>query len=107
MTIETEADEKASEEDFKKWTALALVYGWNELAKTAEDLRSRLFFRVARGVAEKEYISLGGQVVIQEKEEPLLKLMVEDHAPSIKLYPRDMDLIRKLVADTDAAPKEP
>lgn len=98
-------DERNEEESFPfpmvTWSLLAMIFGWNELVKRADSLGERVFCRMMRNDAHDRYVALGGCIDMSDKEKPVVVLT--GYLPSIKLYPRDVELMRKAVANHDAA----
>jgi hypothetical protein len=86
--------------DVDRWTLLALVYGFNELTKMAENLRSKLYFRVLRDDAEREFVERGGKAFLQH-EPPALVLDAGVGMPSIRLREADIEAMRACVAEHD------
>jgi len=84
----------------KRWHTLALIYGYNELAKVALTLGEKIYCSLIRGAYEGEYKKLGGKIEMQETEPSVIT--ITHHMPHINLYARDIELMRKAVADFDA-----
>jgi hypothetical protein len=91
---DSEADQNA-----KRWDCLALLMGYNELAKDATTLGAKMYLRMGRDVAHKRYEELGGQIDITVTP-PLV--IVDTRPPWVALTQRDVDLMREAVADYDA-----
>ena len=87
---------------------LALVFGYNELARRAEKLGEKLYFRLARGIALDKLRAIGG--TLQVDEDPIV-LTLEAGPPKINLYEKDIEAMRAAVAAFDksrgAQPLEP
>ena len=98
-TSEPSAEDKAAHE---RWSATALCYGFNELAKMAKTLGEKVYFRMARDAAEQRFIELGGQKFITS-EAAIATLDVGLGMPSIAFRPQDIELMRETVAIYDAA----
>ena len=92
----------------KRWqqhTAVALVFGFNELVKISTTLGEKVFFRLARDGANQAAMTLGVGVTMGEVPNVVLTL------PAGKLWVKfgaaDIELMRKAVADYDLAhPKQ-
>lgn len=90
------------QENAARWSLLALVWGYNELAKIAETLGEKVYLRLARDHAEDEYRRMGGKITRSaEEKEPALVLT--QHAPHIIFYERDIELMRAAVQAHDEA----
>ncbi len=83
----------------QKWTALALLVGFNELTKTCKTLGERVFFRMARDQAELDYARLGGQIQKIPAEGDGHILVLKEPKPHIVFQERDL----ALMADTVVA----
>lgn len=94
-------DEKRHE----RWVQVALCYGFNELVKQTAVLGEKVYFRLARDVAEKHLVELGGMRFIRD-DESVATIDVGDRMPSVKFRATDIEAMRKAVADFDAAHKE-
>jgi hypothetical protein len=82
---------------------LALILGYNELAKNVERLGEKVYCRLLVGRLHEEYIANGGVLEIKEGEQVLVTL--RENPPYINLYPRDIDLMRKAIAEHEAKTK--
>ena len=104
MSAEEELQAAADESDPEafRWTFAALCIGYNELAKQAPELVSKVYFRLMRDSAEERFIAAGGQKFFTP-EEPAATLEVGVAMPVVKFRHADIELMRKLVADHDAA----
>lgn len=81
-------------------TAAAQAIGFNELAKMGESLGEKVYYRMARDAAEATFLELGGHKIFT-KGQTILKL---SHArPFVKFEERDIELMRRCVAEFDAA----
>lgn len=84
----------------KRWAAAAYCLGYNELAKQAQSLGEKVFFRLARDSAVKAFVELGG--VSPFAEEPtILELELPDAMPRIKFRAQDIELMRAAVQQWD------
>lgn len=81
--------------------AIAMVIGYNELARTAQTLGERIFFRLARDAAEGVAREMGAQ--IERTEDPERVVVTLSERPRIELRERDLDLMRAALA----APQHP
>jgi hypothetical protein len=95
---ELTAEEKAGAE---RWTAVALCLGYNELAKQAENLGEKVYFRLLRDAAQERFIELGGKTILSP-EDPALTLEVGKGMPCVRFRPQDIELMRATVAAHDA-----
>jgi len=83
------------------WCSLALIHGYNALIGKVETLGHRIGCRMGRDAAVKRYRELGGEIRIDESEKRIAFLGPID-VPSVNLYPRDIELMRKAIAQHDA-----
>lgn len=81
-----------------QWHYLALVYGYNELARKAETLGSKVYCRIARDDAEKTLIENGYAMKLNRKE-PVLTL--RHSLPYINFTEDDIALMRKFLEEQD------
>lgn len=88
---------KKKKSDYEKWALLALVFGYNELAKTAQSLGEKVFLRLARDAAEEDYRALGGELD-RTNEEVVVTI---NEFPKIAFTAKDIDLMRKAVEEHD------
>ena len=86
----------------ERWHHLALVYGYNELAKLAETLGEKVFLRIARDHAEAECVRLGANITRPDGLGPILVTLSET-APYVVFHERDIELMRAAVQTYDAA----
>ena len=70
------------------WHKLALVFGYNQLAKTSETLGEKVYCRMLRDLAEKDYIELGGVGSIDRTKEPPV-LVIDYQKPYIIFTEKD------------------
>lgn len=98
---EVSAEDKAAHE---RWTAVALCYGFNELAKQAKNLGEKVYFRMRRDSAEKLFIELGGQKFITS-EPAIATLDVGLPMPCIEFRAQDIELMKKTIAEFEARQK--
>ncbi len=84
---------------------VALVFGYNELAKLAKPLGEKVYYRLARQNAlEKLRASGGGDVNVTE--DPIaLSLTLNDGPLSVNFYEKDIEAMRAAVAAFDARVK--
>ncbi len=80
------------------WDALARVVGYNELCKSSQTVGEKMYLRLARSEAEKEYTKLGGEVVYHN-DVPIIT--VATRPPFIALTENDLALMRAAVAEYD------
>jgi len=86
---------------FDQWQAIAIIHGMNELVKLAETLSEKLFFRMFRDKAEKYAVSLG--IEFQCTHQPVVLVLPGTMRPDFVFHEQDIELMRKTVADWDAA----
>jgi len=85
---------------FEAWHMAALMLGYNQLAKEQDVLGSKVFCRLARDAARKSFLELGGTLESETRDEVILRL--HDHVPHVEFGARDIELMRKCVAEHDA-----
>jgi hypothetical protein len=100
MSLFSNKKEKVELENHKKWDLLALIWGYNELAKMVETLGEKVYCRMARDFAEQEYIKLGGRLN-KEKQDEVILIINGDTFPFIKFREKDIELMRKTVEEFD------
>lgn len=86
------------EQHFRQYQAIALVYGFNEMAKSAADLGEKSFYREMRAAAEAEARDAGVTLDVHNDWPTLVTLHSQPH---IKFDERDIELMRKSVARHD------
>ncbi len=100
------------EADAARWASLALLVGYNELARNAKTLGERVYFRLCRGEAEEDYVARGGRIEIlrQADDEVVLEIptgeevieaTVTEAMPRVAFQARDVELMRACVAEHD------
>lgn len=82
---------------------LALVFGHNELAKKAESLGEKVYHRLASENYVKALHKLGRAFVVHQPEGKFLE--IKQGRACVTLYPRDIELMRKAIAEYDAKEK--
>ena len=100
---ETATEERLSPEEKRRgeqFGLLALIIGYNELAKKVERLGEKVYCRLLIQKFHEEYIAHGGVLEMKEGEQVLVTL--RESPPHILLYPRDIELMRKAIAEHDA-----
>lgn len=83
-------------ENVDRWQLLALVYGYNELAKKAETFGEKVYFRVARDVHEAELKKFGCEIQRTGDTGPVV-LVLDHRMPHVQLEERDLGLMRSAV----------
>jgi hypothetical protein len=83
------------EEDLLKWDLLAMIFGYNELAKVARTLGEKVFLRMARDAAQRQYESLGGQIDRRDDE----TICTISEFPKVEFSAKDIDLMKKAIDD--------
>jgi hypothetical protein len=102
-----EATEAASEDDGiaernrSVWAALAVAYGWNELAKRVKTLGEKVYCRLARDAAEQVLKELG--VTLNTTPPGEVVLTLERACPHVAFYDTDIALMREAVKKYDAS----
>ncbi len=96
--------------DFKNalyWMSLANMLGYNELAKLADNLGAKAYFRLLREESKKRYSEAGGKdpdlIFTKESEtdEVLTIAVPYSNLPHIVFRPRDVELMRDYVYQHD------
>lgn len=85
------------EQTLKNFDLLALVFGYNELAKTAPSLGEKVYCRLARDAAEAEYRRRGGELIRTDEE----VVVTIRESPRVTFSVKDIDLMRKAVEEHD------
>lgn len=85
-----------------QWAAIAIVKGMNELAREAETLGEKTFFRLFRDKAQKHAAELG--IEFQMNYNPIVVVLPGQMHPEITFYEQDIELMRHAVAEWDARP---
>ena len=88
-------------EEQQLWTLIALVYGWNELAKHQDSIGRKMFCRMMRAQAEKAVIATGHAGVPMDGSNPVT-FTLDAPVPGIEFRESDWKLIRKALAEHDA-----
>jgi hypothetical protein len=97
------SDEMTDEDKVKHemWTVMAIALGYNELAKAADVLGEKVWFRLARDNAEAQFIALGGYKVFTD-EANALEIQVPGAPFYVKFRKQDIEAMRAVVAAHDA-----
>ena len=82
----------------------ALIIGYNELAKNTGALGERVYFRLCRDHALKCLQEAGGEMTMTNENDVVLTL--RDKPPYVKFRSKDIELMRKCVAEFDAESKK-
>jgi hypothetical protein len=98
MTTPDDDDESEDLKNARRWDAVALCLGYNELARTAKLLGENVYFRLARDVAQKRVETLGGMFDINE-DQPILTL--DSCMPHVRFAEKDIELMRQTVREYD------
>lgn len=96
LPAEVDAEDAAN---FRRHAAIALVFGFNELAKKASTLNEKVFFRLAREQANEDAKALG--VGVQYELEKVI-LQLPGGPPWVRFRASDIELMRAAVARHDA-----
>jgi hypothetical protein len=87
----------------EQWSLLAMTLGYNELAKVAPSLGQKLLCRLLRDKALASYEEVTGKKVKVTDEDRVI-LTITSTLPHLKVLARDIELMRKCVAEYDALP---
>jgi len=82
------------DKNFERTECLALVLGYNELAKGAKVLGQKVYMRMARNAAHARFVELGGKLTMDESEKVILEV---PGAAYVRFYPRDIEMMRECV----------
>ncbi len=99
MAIPRKPRKRSTKETWERWHSLALIHGFNELAKSSETLGEKVFCRMARDEAEKTYIKLGGE--IKKTEDEVVLILEPKRMPHLKFTVKDIELMRVVVHEHD------
>jgi len=94
----TKEEEEKRTTHAKQWRAIALCFGYNELARKAKLLGEKVYFRFARDQAEVELMKLGGAINL-ERDPPVL--ILNEVMPHIQFTEKDIELMRETVKTYD------
>lgn len=86
------------------YALLALALGYNELAKLARTLGEKVYFRLLRDRVSDALVAAGGNGGESPfaHEDGVIQIKVDgDRMPWVKLYARDVELMRAYVAEHD------
>lgn len=89
-----------SEQEVEAWFAIAAMRGFNEMAREAETLGERVFFRVARADCERRLQEMGIDTNLVH-DATVLRLPYD--RPEINFTENDVALMREFLARHDAA----
>jgi hypothetical protein len=93
----------SKKETYERWHCLALIHGYNELAKASTVLGEKVWLRLARNQAEEMYLKLGGE--LKKTEDDVVLLIEPKRLPCIKFTVKDIELMRETVRQHDAKGK--
>ena len=102
MSDKSEALDSEDERRAFKWSWIAMVHGYNELAKAAKTLGERVFLRLARDHALEECRRLGVSFDLQKPGDGEEVLVVREAMPRIAFEERDVEMMRAFLRDRDA-----
>lgn len=97
------SDELPPNLDLKRaaaWMELALVYGYNEIAKSMTTLGEKVYCRLARDDAERRATELGCKINRGDPCKVVLEMTTSP--PWIIFHERDIEMMRAAVAKWDA-----
>lgn len=99
-------DRPASDET---WGLLALCLGFNELAKLGRNLGEKMYFRLLRDHAVQDAVKAGvnGGKSPFADEQAVIEIYVSNDVPWLRLFDRDVELMRAYVAEHDARQASP
>lgn len=100
------ADNVQTEEEREKlgryWSGLAMVLGYNELAKTVNDAGQKSFFRFMRdGLSKKWAEEDGGMEGFITYDDEKIVTITAQQPPHIVFYERDIEMMRDAVYEYD------
>lgn len=84
----------------QRWDSLALVWGYNEMAKEAGSLGEKVFCRMARDAAAEQLRALGVEVKLTPGSPTVMTL--GERPPFITFQAADIEAMRAVVAEFDA-----
>lgn len=87
------------EDDHYKWDLLALTLGYNELSKFVQTLGEKVFCRLARDAAQREYECLGGK--INRTTEETVICVLRESLPQASFTIKDIALMRREIEKYD------
>jgi hypothetical protein len=90
---------KNKKAEMKKWDLLALIFGYNELAKSSQTLGEKVYMRLARDAAEKQYRELGGE--LDRKAEDEVIVVLREAMPRVVFMKQDINLMREAIREYD------
>jgi hypothetical protein len=90
---------KKTKDNASKISLLALVIGYNELAKQADVLGDKVWYRLAREDALKRLREAGGDLEVTPGDKVILTL--QEYPVRVAFTTADIELMRKAVADYD------
>lgn len=85
------------------WAFLAMMLGFNELAKTQDTLGRKLFCRLGCQQAEKSLRALGADISVERKP----AVVTLPRPPHVEFTEDDIELMRAAVAEHDRRKEEP
>lgn len=85
--------------DMQMWDALALVHGYNALAKQAPTFGEKTLCYLGLQHAEKRVEKLGGKITYDAAQTATITL--DRRLPPIRLTPQNIELMRKAVKEYD------
>jgi hypothetical protein len=91
-------------ENAKRWHVIAIICGYNHLARTAKTLGEKAYFRIACDEVEKEHIADGGDPVINHDGEEIILTL--ERATYVKFNSNDIEQMRLAVLDYDREQNE-
>lgn len=94
---------KKTKDNAKKIHLLAVVVGYNELAKQADVLGDKVWYRLAREDALKRLREAGGELEVTSSDKVVLTL--REYPVRLAFTTADIELMRKAVAEYDEANK--
>ena len=82
--------------------ALAIVLGYNELAKLGTTLGEKVYYRLARDQGMQAFVAAGGNADVFAKEDGIATIELPGGPPHVVFVKRDIELMRVCVAEHDA-----
>jgi hypothetical protein len=92
--------ERIGEKSRERWHSAALCLGFNEMTKLGKTLGEKVYWRMLREEAEKNFMSLGGKRIFK-KDPAILELSLPDGMPFVRFRKDDIELMRATVAAHD------
>jgi len=99
--ISTEQTEEERDKLGKYWTTLAIILGYNELAKTVDHAGQKSFFRFMRDNLSLDFEKIGGTKDFIKYDDEKIVQITATQPPHIIFYERDIEMMRDAVYEYD------